>query len=163
MGKYSITVALAGVLLLNLSSSAFAQDSPQKQTSGRRLAMVLPKAPVAPVLPVTTVVPTRAVKLQAVVPAVNPQEEFAGHPRISTPSTSKQIPSNVLSVFIEGATRAEQLSRSYDRHIADLIVWIACSIKDSTTITPLSSPYLRLQRLIEPQPLNQHERMTQID
>jgi len=46
---------------------------------------------------------------------------------------------NIREVLIDGASKIEQLSRSYNRRVADLIVWIANSMSQPTTITPGSN------------------------
>jgi hypothetical protein len=153
MGKHSITFGLAALLVLNLSGLAFAQDASEKPASTRRLAMALPKPGVQPVLPVRASVPAVGAKSQSVPlkTVLSPLEEFASHPLISRTVNRRQIPDNLRQVLIECASRAEQASRSQNRRIAEVIVWLVNSMNQSTTISPIGSPGLRWQRLIEPQ------------
>jgi hypothetical protein len=166
MSKISITFALTGILVAGLSLQVMAQDSQQNQKSARRIAMALPKAPLVTRMPANTVVPARP-KAVSVSPSINPQEEFASHPHVTTTQVgSKQIPDNVRAVLIEGASKAEQLSRGYNRRIADVIFWLASSInQSSTTITPMTSPNARFQNMLEAQPLKRQTqgKLIQID
>lgn len=165
MGKYSLTLGLAGLLVASIAAEALAVDSQPKQSNGRRLAMVLPKTTVAPVLPVRVV--PRAVQVssnKAVLPAIDPQAEFASHPVITPTPGRRQVPGDLAVTLLDSAARAEQLSRSYNRHVADLVVWVANSMKHSQSFTPIASPNLRWQQVIEPQPLNNSSnRITPID
>ncbi|MBX9723871.1 MAG: hypothetical protein K2X81_20860 [Candidatus Obscuribacterales bacterium] len=143
---------LAGIMAFSAFSSAAAQESTQRQAGSRRIAMALPKVPEQTVTakPVVTIPTANAPKAAGTEASVDPQS-------YNKASRATEIPENVRAVLIDGAAKAEQLSRSYNRRIADLIVWIASSWTQPSKYTPAQAPYFGKQRSIEPQPLTHNE------
>lgn len=146
--RTNIVIGAAAISMLSLSLlPALAQEQPQQEqpasnTANRRIAMVLPKAPaqVAKPIPVT-------VKLNGQpVSRLDPESEFGSHAR--RPMQSKD--NEVKAAIVDGASKAERLSRSYNHHVANLIVWLASSMQDSKTFSPQNNPLLRPYRPIEP-------------
>ncbi len=150
------TLACAAVFVLGSSTVVLAEESQDKSSAARRIAMALPKAP-AEIKP-APVHPAVKVQARASETLVNPLDEFANRPHISTLASKKALPNNIREVLIDSASKIEQLSRSYNRRVADLIVWIANSMNQPTTITPGSNQNLSGQRVIEPKPLTKTER-----
>lgn len=130
-----------GFLALSIPSAVLAEDSTQ-QNDGRRLAIALPKAPTQQAKQVD---PAR-------IPAksLEPAAEFASRPRIiSNPSQPGEMPEHVRAVLIDGAEKAEQLSRSYNRRIADVIFWLANSFNNGSTLTPAVGPGLQRSQRVD--------------
>jgi hypothetical protein len=150
------TLACAAVLVIGSPSLVLADEGQDKTSGARRIAMALPKAPAA--AKQALVQPALKVQAKAPVALVNPLDEFANRPHISAPASKNALPNNIREVLIDGASKIEQLSRSYNRRVADLIVWIANSMSQPTTITPGSNQNFSGQRVIEPKPLTKNDR-----
>jgi hypothetical protein len=131
-------IILSIAFLLATGSAAMAEDQP---SDGRRLAMAIPR-PKAQTL-VNPGVKASAPTAARSVMVPEPSKEFASHPRVSLPRKPEQVPDDVKAVLIESAQKAEQISRSYNRRIADLIVWVINSMKESRTFTPAAGPHMQ--------------------
>jgi hypothetical protein len=156
-----------GLLLLQGFSPVSAEDDRQTQTNHRQIAMVLPKAPAVTVsragvqTPVIKTVKTNAVSKSA---PPEPQAEFASRVHSQKQAQPGQIPAGVREVLIDGAARAERLSRGYNRQIADLIVWLANSMMNqSGTISPMHNMNLRDKHVIPQAPPRGESGSFQID
>ena len=147
MYKQLLTTFSTGLLALSFALPAGADDnSRQAANDGRRLAMVLPRAPKS--LPVT---------VQA-KRAPEPVVEFASKPRVAQRQPVSNVPDNVREVLIDAAQKAEQLSRSYNRRVADVIFWLANSMRNSNTFTPAAGPALMPGRHSDVRPVrNEHQ------
>ncbi len=98
---------------------------------------------------------------------VDPEAEFASKHHLKQNEQANQIPDNIKELLVDGAEKAELLSRSYNRRVADLIIWLANSMNKSTSYTPAQGPHLHRQQPLETHPLtssfNKHASIFQID
>ena len=148
-------------VLIGMPAKAQEQQKTESATANRRIAMVLPKAPASQAgkshIPVAVKVNGQAIT------RLDPEAEFASRPAFNRPA-QKQMDEQLRTAIIDGASKAERLSRSYNHHVANLIVWLASSLGDCTTITPNGYPGIRSNRPLEPKPVySQPNQIFQID
>lgn len=164
-------------LALSFAGSAFAQDQPPQGHSqgrpsqeaysgdGRRLAVALPRVQ-APA-PVSTRVSNVSGSLNGATRVLaEPSEKFASRPRLNPTRKAEQAADNFKAVLLDTAEKAEQLSRSSNRRIADLLVWIINSMRDSQTFTPAAGPYFKPSvpvQLLPPERPHQNSSVFSID
>lgn len=119
-----------------------ATDSTNLRSGKRRIALALPieNAPKPNVssIPAGTSQTADSSAQGSLIQSFSSKSPAYGS-KVSGPA---EIPDNLLDVMVEGAKRTETFSRTYNRRIADLIGWVACSMQPTTEITPLSSPSL---------------------
>lgn len=78
-------------------------------------------------------------------------------------SRSERIPDNVRESLLDCAEKIEFCTRSYNRRVADTIVWIVRSLHGSSVYTPAVSPSMQRQRPTEFSPLDETNKIFQID
>lgn len=134
------TFAVIFGIAVVLASAVSVLAEGEKASDKRQLALAMPKPKAQVQAPLTVTVSS---KKKTSSPTIEPAQEFASRPHLSIPRKSGQVPDDAKAVLVETAAKAEQLSRSYNRRIADLIVWIISSMKESPTFTPPTSPHLQ--------------------
>lgn len=158
--KSGLSLLLSALVSCSLCQAASAQQEGSKSTNHRQLALSLPK------------VPQSAASVKVPVPGAvgndmqkrEPELDFVAHPAVlPIPAKPENNQDRIKEILIDGASRAEVASRSYNRRVADLIVWFANSMKQPGRITPVSNQSLRRQLPIEPEKTRTSARIVQID
>lgn len=145
---------------LLLPEAAFSQDENARSSSNhKQLAMSLPSVPRAAVQKAPFSVPCKKLMSKQ-----EPEIEFASHHGVPpVPARPENNADKIKDILIDGASKAEMASRSYNRRVADLIVWFASSMKQSGRISPASSQMLRRQAPLETVKSRPDSQILQID
>src|SRR5579883_961429 len=113
-------------------AAAFAEDSSH---DGKRLALALER----PKTQAAVINRALAAPRQAFAKATSTQVSplASGSPSVELDSGAART----REFLVEAARNAELLTRSNQRRVADLIVWVISSMNDGRTLSPASGPY----------------------
>ncbi|MBX9688213.1 MAG: hypothetical protein K2X27_16005 [Candidatus Obscuribacterales bacterium] len=151
------SLAIAIFLAAGLQPHGHADEQPR---SSKKIAMSIPGVPKqhGAAKFVAAQSPVNFAKTQA-AEEIDPQIEFGSRAHISRPVPKNPLPDDVKAALYNGADKIEQFSRTYNRHFAELIVWIANSVTQPKGFTPASGPYFKPPHTLEQQGLKHNERI----